>query len=45
LFTDEKLPDRNGKHGEVLCAGIVPDLEWIAGAEVETVSAVDGPNI
>lgn len=32
----EGMPDRNGKHGEALCAGHVPDLEWIAPETIGT---------
>ena len=29
----EWMPDSNGKHGEDLCNGLVPDVEWMAGTE------------
>jgi len=29
------MPDRNGKPGEGLQQSPVPDLQWIAGTEVE----------
>ncbi len=29
------MPDRSGKHGEGLCAGLVPDLQRIAGTKAD----------
>ncbi len=39
------MPDSSGKPGEDLCVGPVPDLQRIAGTDVEPGAETDSPKI
>ncbi|MEO6228776.1 MAG: hypothetical protein ABJB11_09175 [Ferruginibacter sp.] len=38
------LPDRSGMPGEAMCMGPVPDMQRIAGTEVEINAEADNPS-